>query len=157
MDDPYFGLNYRGSPMSYQPDASGLSTRLPQVNSASDAFAQFTRDQWSDYVRRFVPAENQLISYALSPEVVDANMNAAGEQVDQSFAQVPAAQERAQRGYGLQVDPQQQQSAARNTDIAHGLTKVQAINNARDTTVDRQLGVLSGSTGAPKIPVQGVQ
>lgn len=157
MADPYLGLNYRGTQLSYQPDSSGLSTTLPAVGSASDTFAQLTRDQWADYVQRFVPAENRLISYALSPETVQANMDAAGTQVDQSFGQVAGAQERALRGYGLPVDPAQQAAAARATDLAHGLTKVQAINNARDATVDRQLGVLSGSSGSPKVPIQGVQ
>ena len=54
-------------------------------NFAQSTFAALTRQQWDDYLRNYVPIENELIRYATDPNVVsDAVMNARTA-VDQSL------------------------------------------------------------------------
>ncbi len=141
---------YRGMNLSYQPNTAGLNSQLPEFGSAAQTYADLTRSQWADYIRRFVPVENRLISYALSPEVVEANMAAAGEYAEQAYAQAPQMMERQMRGFGLQLTPDQQQAYDRQMNVSKGLATTQAMNAARDASGDRQMKVITGASGTPR-------
>lgn len=125
--------------------------------SAEAALAAFTRQQWQDYVSQFIPIENELIDYAMDESLPGKNMARAVESVQKGFAAQPAITERRMRGLGIQLNPDEQASAKRDTALQKGLSEVQAANTARDLTVDRQRSLMGGPAMPQRDPMGGVR
>lgn len=134
------GLN---APITYRPPA-------PLVNeSAQNAFANLTRQQWADYVTQFVPYENKLIEYASDPATVSNAMNTASLNVNQAFDRQTDANSSRLQGLGLSLTPEEQAASTRSTGLARSLADVQAQNSARDAAMARQQSVIGNP--APRV------
>lgn len=137
------GLTAAYNPFKATKEAAGSVTSKPAVaTTASDIYAQLTRDQWENYVSTFVPIENQLISYATDSSQPAQAMAAAHTDVTNSFAQQAGSQQRELSGLGVTLDPQQKAAASRATGLSQSLADVQGQNVARDLTVNRQQSIL---------------
>jgi hypothetical protein len=120
--------------------------------SAQETFAALTRQQWDDYLRNFIPIENELINYATNPQTVaDAVMNARTD-VDRAFDSQQRSQARRLRGLGIDLAPDEQASVDRQTGLARSLADVSAANLTTERVRDRQQALL----GNPAPNIQGV-
>lgn len=118
---------------------------------AQQQFAAITRQQWDDYLRNFIPIENDLINYATNPQTVqDAVMNARTG-VAQSFDAQQGSQARRLRGLGIDLAPDEQASVNRQTGLARSLADVSAANLTTERVRDRQQALL----GNPAPNIQG--
>lgn len=114
----------------------------PRSTYASDTFARLTRDRWAQYVKTFVPIENQLIDYATNPNTVSNAMSSASGNVQDSFNAQQGAMARRLQGLGLTLNADEQGASNRESSLNRGLADVQAQNLARDETVQRQQQIL---------------
>lgn len=122
-----------------------FSSPKTQSTYASDTVAALTREQWADYMKNFVPIENQLIDYATDPTKVTEAMNRGIQGVQSSFANQTGMLDRQLRGRGLTLNPDEQASMNRERNLSQSLAEVGAANIAGQMTLARQRGVL----GAP--------
>jgi len=105
--------------------------------------AAITRDQYEDYRRRFQPIEDRLIEmYQNGPTAEDYQ-----EGVDASFARQDLANEVNQRRFGIQVNDQQQKALTQRSELAKGLSSVDASNRFAIDDEARTFEALSGSPG----------
>lgn len=121
--------------------AGGLPQRLPK-DYASQTFAALTRQQWDDYLRNFVPLENQIIEYATNPQTVNDAVMMARTDVANSFEAQQGINERRLRGFGLTLDADEQRAADRSMGLARSLADVTAANLTADRVRDRQQSLL---------------
>lgn len=110
--------------------------------TASDTFAALTRERWADYVKTFVPIENQLIDYATNPNTVKNAMAGASANVNAAYGAQEGALGRRMQGLGLTLSADEQASAKLSTSLSRGLADAQGQNLARDATVQRQQSLL---------------
>lgn len=115
--------------------------------TASDTYAALTRAQWDDYVARFIPIENNLISFATDWTKPQQAAEAAQADVQAQFAQAPAIAERRARSQGIGLRPEESAAIERSSKLNQSLAEVQAGNSARDATTSRQRQVLGAGTG----------
>lgn len=116
---------------------------------AQQTFAALTRQQWDDYLRNFIPIENELINYATNPQTVqDAVMNARTD-VGRSFDVQQGVQARRLRGLGIDLAPDEQAAVDRQTGLARSLADVSAANLTTERVRDRQQSLLGNP--APNI------
>jgi hypothetical protein len=131
-------------PLGIAPTLGTVAQPLSRT-SASDTFAALTRQQWDDYLRNFVPIENQMIQYATDPQVVsDAVMNARTD-VEQSFEAQEGINERRMRGLGITLNADEQRASDRSLGLQKSLADVSAANITTDRVTARQQSLL----GAP--------
>ncbi len=109
---------------------------------ASDMFASATRQSWANYMQTFVPIENSLIKYATDPNTVTNAVNDAGTGIDQAFQAQQGATQRKLQGLGVSLSPDEQEAQTRSSALTQSLAKDQAMNTARDLTVQRQQSIL---------------
>lgn len=114
----------------------------PSGPTASDLFAQATRQQWSDYVNTFVPIENKLIKYATDPTVVSSAMSDASKGVNDAFDAQQGATQRRLQSLGVSLSPDEQAAQTRSAGLTRSLADVQSQNTARDLTTQRQQSIL---------------
>lgn len=122
--------------------------------SASDLYAQLTRQQWQDYVSRFIPIENELIEYAMNPETVRQNVAKAQAGIGQAFTTQQGVTERRLRANQQTLTGEEKAAADQQTGLSKSLAEVQAANTARQVTVQRQRGIL-GAMPAPQLQQGG--
>lgn len=135
--------NFRKWHGDFTPSLLGNGDKGAAGMTASDLFAQATRQQWSDYVNTFVPIENQLIKYATDPTVVSGAMADASKGVNNAFdAQQGATQRRLQSLGVQQLAPDEQEAQTRSQGLTRALADVQSQNTARDLTTQRQQSIL---------------
>lgn len=120
---------------------------------ASDTYAALTRDMWGNYLRNFMPFENDLIQYATDPEVVNNAMGTAQFNVQQSFQAQRDANERRLRGFGVALDADEQRAADRSFGLSQSIAEVNAMNMAGQQTRDRQRAVIGNPS--PSIQMGG--
>lgn len=138
------------TPYGNAPGTVAPSGRQPQ-GFAQQTFAALTRQQWDDYLRNYVPVENELIQYATDPNAVsDAVLNARTA-VDQGFDAQAGIQQRRMRGLGITLAPDEQRAVDRSNSLARSLADVSAANLTTQRVQDRQQALL----GAPVPNVQG--
>ncbi|MEY4429536.1 MAG: hypothetical protein RLZZ182_2225 [Pseudomonadota bacterium] len=109
---------------------------------ASDTFARLTRERWADYVKTFVPIENQLIDYATNPETVTKAMAGASENVNSSFDAQQGSLGRRLKSLGLELNADEQAASDRASSLGRSLADVGAQNTVRDVTMQRQQQIL---------------
>jgi len=114
----------------------------PAASTASDIYANLTREQWQNYVSTFVPIENQLIQYATDKSLPGQAMQQAGADVDSAYSTQAGQQARKLQGMGIALNPSEQAATARLTGLSHALSNVQAQNTARDLTISNQQSIL---------------
>jgi hypothetical protein len=109
---------------------------------ASRTYEVMTREQWQTYLTQFVPIENQLIDYVMSPQTVQDAVTMARHNVARSFGLQQQAAERRMRGLGVELNEQEQQAMERRTGLAQALADVNAANQAVMRTEQRQRSIL---------------
>jgi hypothetical protein len=118
--------------------------------SAAELYAQLTRQQWQDYVSRFIPIENELIEYAMNPETVRQNVAKAQAGIGQAFDTQQGVTERRLRANQQTLTGEEKAAADQQTGLSRSLGEVQAANTARQITVERQRGIL-GAMPTPQV------
>lgn len=143
ITDPSQNL-YQGHDVD--PNSAALQYGVPwSTTYASDLLTNMTRQQWTDYVKNFMPVENNLINYAMDQQQPAIAMTRASEGVDTQFASQAGQTQRRLSSVGAKLTPEEQKVADRDTANTKSLADVGAQNTARDTTIDRQRSIL----GAP--------
>lgn len=132
-------------------DFMGLNPR--SKNFAQDAFAAITRQQWDDYLQNYVPMENRLIDYATDETKPQDAAYLAGRGVGQAFAQQRESAGRRLAGMGLELTPEEQAAADKQSRLDESLATVGAMNNASQATRDRQQSIIGNP--APQAPKGG--
>lgn len=120
-----------------------------QDYTASNLLAGITKQQWQNYQNIYQPIENKLISYATNPNVIKDAQAAAGLNADRAAASSEMGLNKALRGQGVQLTPDQQQAVSRKMGLQASLGKINAMNKAGQQTYDTVTNVLSG--GAPNV------
>lgn len=155
-EDKFFGNGGESSyfdPNAKPGDFMGLNPR--SKNFAQNAFAAITRQQWDDYLTQYVPMENRLIDYATDETKPQDAAYLAGRGVGAAFDQQRASTGRRLAGMGLELNPEEQAAADKQSRLSESLATVGAMNNARDATVERQRGIIGQP--APQLPKGGFQ
>ena len=132
-------------------NAFGLNPRSKTY--ASDTYAALTREQWQNYLNNFVPLENQLIEYAMSPDTVTNAVQSARQDVSQSFSQQRGIQQRQLRSLGVTLDQDEQKAVDRESALSKSLADVNAGNQVATRVRDRQQSLLGNP--APSINTGG--
>jgi hypothetical protein len=115
-------------------------------NYASNILAQITRSQYADYLARFVPVENQLISYATDPtQPMQSALQAKGY-VDSSFAANAGEMQRRFAAQGVRPTAAQSAAIQQQQQQQRGLAEVGAMNQAAQQTNNTQMQILGGAT-----------
>jgi hypothetical protein len=109
---------------------------------ASDTFAALTRERWADYVKTFVPIENQLIDYATNPNTVSNAMAGASANVNAAYDAREGMLGRRLQGLGLTLSGDESAASGRATSLSRSVADVQGQNLARDATISRQQQIL---------------
>jgi hypothetical protein len=123
----------------------------PQVGDPSQALGAISASQWSTYMQHFMPMENQMIQYAMDPALAGKNMQTAQGLQEQQNQQSSGIQTRQLQQFDTALTPEQQAASAKTKGIGDAMSKVTAANQAKDTTVANQMGIL----GAPMTGVTG--
>lgn len=114
----------------------------PITGSANDLYAQYTRDQWANYVNTFIPIENQLIKYATDTSLPGQKMQEASQNINSAYAQQAGATARRLEGLGVTLSPDEQAAQQKQMGLSKSLADVQAQNVAGDVTRQRQQSIL---------------
>lgn len=132
-----------------------LDSRNP--NYANNALAYFTRDQYSDWLKRFQGIAAGQIKYATDDTQPGKAADEAGKYVQNSFARIPGQLERLNAREGLTLTPDEQASQQRSIATAGGLADVTARNRAAQQTYDRQNSILTGVQSPATASIRGLQ
>lgn len=139
---------------AYGSDRQGLmGMNAGGKNFAQNAFAAITRQQWDDYLKNYVPVENQLIQYATDETKPEDASYLAGRGIGAAFDQQRASTERRLAGMGLELTPEEKAAADKQSRLSESLATVGAMNNARDATMQRQQSIVGNP--APAVPKGG--
>lgn len=110
---------------------------------ANDTIGQITREQFSDYTARFLPVENELISYYGNPaktaEAIGAARGLSGQASDAAEANTRTELAR----YGQQ-DKLNDPAFARGLSLNRAAAGVDAANSTRQHMADRDNKILAG-------------
>lgn len=117
---------------------------------ASDTLGRLTREQFSDYVTRFRPIEDQLIRYATDPTQPDASAQRALGFTQSAYQNSTGQMRRNEQRVGIQPTAGQTESINRERNLSQGLDEVSNMNRAAQQTRDLQTGLLSGSSPTPQ-------
>ena len=118
---------------------------LPELQgSASDARAAISRQQYSDFLRRFNPVRMKLAGMYDNPMLRQESLSQAGAMVRDSFDRLPEQRERYLSGLGLEMGEQEQASMQRQDNLAESLADVTARNRAQRAFDDRNEQIAVG-------------
>jgi|GEM_PF-884474 len=109
---------------------------------ASKTYAQITRDQWDDYMKRFVPIEDELIASYQNPEQRAARIDYARNTSDSAFNSSVGVDQRQAARYGINKanDP----AYTRRIGLGMTAASVDATNQVRAHLDDKDKMLLSG-------------
>jgi len=131
---------------------SGQVSNQAPVTDPSQALGAITASQWSTYLQHFVPMENQMIQYAMDPNLAGKNMGVAQGLQQQANQQSTGMQTRALQQMDTQLTPEQQAAADKMKGITDATSMVGSANRAKDVTVANQMGIggmpMTGITGS---------
>lgn len=117
---------------------------------ASDTYAWLTRQQYQDYLDRFVPRENALIDMttyanpALMDEVLSKGTAAAGSSYDTAVRQ----QDQFMGRYGAAISADQLRARDRSTNLGRAAAIVDAANRIRQSVMDTDRSIVLGMSNA---------
>ncbi|AGG58101.1 hypothetical protein VPAG_00065 [Vibrio phage douglas 12A4] len=114
--------------------------------SYDDIMAEITRQQYDDYINRFLPVENQLIDLATSDELLNDQLERNIETVDQQYATAGKSGEMQAGRMGLDNSKTQQQTT--NTGLSKSLSLASAQNETRAGIDALQKSIITGVGGA---------
>ena len=114
--------------------------------SYDDIMAEITRQQYDDYIDRFLPIENQLIDLATSDELLNDQLARNVETVDQQYAMSSKGNEMQSGRMGLDNTKTAQQGT--NTGLSKSLSLASAQNESRSAIDDLQKSIITGVGGS---------
>ncbi|HGY9574911.1 TPA: hypothetical protein ACOJPC_003119 [Vibrio fluvialis] len=117
-------------------------------DSYANTMAALTRAQYSDYVERFQPIENDLIGLATSDELYKKQIARNQENAALNYAQADAAQAAASSKYGLGDQRTEQQKTNLGLTRALGLSSMN--NESRQAIGDLQRDIITGQASGSK-------
>jgi hypothetical protein len=149
----YFGSPNRQRAPQYDPNAprNALGVRYDADKYAMDTQTAMARDQWDNYLRMFMPIENNLIQYATDIRKPQEAADKAIGLVGSAFEGQEGSSERQRRAYGITLRPDEEAAIDRQSNLNESLAKVQAGNAVRDATIGRQRAIL-GSVPSGGMP-----
>ena len=119
--------------------------------AAGQSLASISANEWQTYMQYFVPQENLALQYATNPNQVQQNMTQAVGLQEQANAQAGGIQQRKLAQFDTQLTAPQAAEATKQTGINDALANVQSQNQAKDVTIQQQMGILgthaTGITG----------
>lgn len=143
--NPLGGLRGHWSPFQVAHRISGGASPGDD-HSASDTLGQLTREQFADYLKRYVPEENMLINYATSPKTITEAGEQAGSIAGAAFDQQPGMLRRRLSAYGVTPSADQMADISRQSGTQRALSVVDAENRSRDFAYEQQMTALSGGS-----------
>jgi hypothetical protein len=124
------------------------TTQFAQQQPVGDPTAllgDISSREWQTYLQHFVPYENQLIQYAMDPNLPAQNMKSAIQTQQTNNAQAAGIESRRLAQFDTKLTPEQRKAADLTRGIAGATSVVQAANQAKDQTVATQMGILGAS------------
>lgn len=106
--------------------------------------ARIYRDQWSDYMTRFFPLENELIDTYGNPQVHERIIDEATQRAETGFDAARGSYARGMARYGMTPDAQTQAETDRAFGLNRSLAVVDAKNRTRQALKERDSGMLAG-------------
>jgi hypothetical protein len=116
--------------------------------SASDRMGQLIRSEWDDYVTRFQPYDQRVISMATGDEDNLAAVGRARAGVAGSFDVAQGTLQRNKERLGLSDAVDEVAVNNRNTTTARTSSELNAINGTRIHAQDRDLSLMAGDAAA---------
>ncbi len=115
------------------------------MGSASDTFADITRDQYNDWLTKYYPKLQETMDYATNGQLMNDQLARANTNTQQSLntATVGQANQLARYGQSSTANPQDN-----STGLSSALATAQSDNNIRTAQQDRSLNMLTGATGS---------
>lgn len=114
------------------------------MGAASDKYAQIIKDQYADWLTRYYPEQQKLMSLATDNSLMNAQLNRASENSANSLANALTANQNrmARMGVAMATDTNDN-----SLGLSASLSSAQAKNGIRSAEQDRQLSILSGADG----------
>ena len=132
---------------------SNHSGYYPGINPNDDEYAAKTyaniiRGEYADYVNRFQPYEQRMMSLAESSELLDQQLSRITTNINNAYGN-QSLQDTAinMQRFGVQQNQAQQNYQARQTDINRAMSIAHAKNNTRVAAEDRKFGLVTGGSG----------
>lgn len=115
---------------------------------AAKTYAQIVRGQYNDYVNRFRPYEDRLMSLADSRELLDQQLGRITTNINNSYEnpQFNAGRLQQQR-YGISQSAQSKEQNGRQNNLNQALSVAHARNNTRVADGDRRFNMVTGADG----------
>lgn len=121
-----------------------LGISMGDKNYASKTRGAIARNEWDDYLARFAPVENKLLSLYDNPLLKQESIARAGQQVDSAFGRLPEQQDRYLRGLNVQLSPEEQAARERSNALSHSLAGVSARNSTIDANRELDYQIATG-------------
>ena len=116
-----------------------------QSNSADGAFAELTRADWDNFVEDDKPYIMDYANEITDDSYVTKAVNQAKTGVEQGYSLAAANNQNRISGMGIAQSDAQKANAERQLAIAKGASLADAQNSARDSALDRQMNLISGT------------
>lgn len=125
-------------------DEEQLADQRRNSSDPDVKLGQIYRDQWDDYLTRFVPIEDELIATYNNPEVHKRVIGAAMGRAETGFDAARGSYGRSMARYGMSPDTQVKAETERNFNLDRAGALVDAKNRTRQGLVERDAGMLAG-------------
>ncbi|CAI2292019.1 hypothetical protein BS055_RS14850 [Vibrio parahaemolyticus] len=157
----YYNPNTGSSaaPATTAPTASVKSDNLSNmmVNASGNPeyiYANLTRKQYEDYLKRFQQYENQLIDLAMTDKLLNKQLDRNNANATKNLEQANINAANATRKYGLGDLRTDQQK--RNLEMNNALALASTNNNTRQAINDLQVGLMTGVSSGSRNLINSV-
>ena len=114
------------------------------MGAASDKYAAIIREQYDDWLTRYHPQQQKLMSLATDNSLMNAQLNRASENSANSLANAQTANDNRMARMGVSTETDVNDNSL---GLSAALSGAQAKNGIRSAEQDRQLSILSGADG----------
>lgn len=114
------------------------------MGAASDKYAQIIKDQYADWLTRYYPEQQKLMSLATDNSLMNAQLNRTSENSANSLANAQTANQNRMARMGVSTATDVNDNSL---GLSASLSSAQAKNGIRSAEQDRQLSILSGADG----------
>lgn len=124
--------------------AKSFSNDPTKFGSASDRVGRLHREEWYDYLNRFQPYDQRLLTLATTDADNEAAIQRSRESVNTAFDAASGSLQRDITRLGLSEADDERRQREASTDLARTAAEVGAINGTRLHTQDRDMKLMSG-------------
>ena len=114
------------------------------MGAASDKYAAIIRSQYDDWLTRYYPEQQKLMSLATDNSLMNTQLNRVSENSANSLANAQTANDNRMARMGVSTATD---SNDNSLGLSSALSSAQAKNGIRSAEQDRQLSILSGADG----------